>query len=349
MPPDDVVIDDPSVTRVSMRDRPARERATADEPAGPKIDVADDVHGDALDPVTQLADVAESLKQSQAATRAAEARAADAIEQRSRSERELARQRTVTTQSRAAVAASAVESATSQVAAAEAAYMTALENADLAGQVKAQKDLAAATTRQVNAQTELANVKTVGDPTGQGGQMTEPGATTQPRAGDIDPRAQAWIDQHPRFKNDPGYRDAILASHAAATNDGIQPNSAAYFRELDRTAAALDGGGNGGDQMDGNGGQRRENFSGARSGRGGGNSGGTRTVQTALGSVTVGRRSDGTVTLRVDPNKAEDFKEGASICQMDYGEYVYEQVKIAEEQALGGNAGMNSSGERVYR
>lgn len=351
MPPDDLVIDDPSTVRVPMRDRSTRQASRSEEPAGPQIDVSDATGADHQDPESQLADIARSLEESQAAVKAAEARARTEADHRGRAERELARQRTVSTQSRAAVVAGAVETAVSQVAAAEQAYITALENADIPAQVKAQRELAAATTRHVNASAELAQIKaTAGDPTGQGGDMVEPGQQPQPKAGDMDPRAQAWIDRHPRFKGERGYRDAVLKAHADALEDGIQPNTPAYFRELDRVAQTLDGGDNGGDQMNGNGGQRRESFGGARpNGGGGANSGGTRTVQTALGAVTVGRKADGTVTLRVDPGKTEDFREGASICQMDYGEYVYEQVKIAEEQAAGGSAGMNVSGERVYR
>jgi len=145
---------------------------------------------------------------------------------------------------------------------------------------------------------------------------------------------------------------AILAAHGRAVLDGISVDSTAYFRELDRAAAALEGnrGNRDGDQRNGhmpNG----NGFNGAPPGRGdeGDRRGGSGVVNTGLGPVTVGRNSRGEITVNVPKHLLPDFEEGAKITGMKLGDYIYDHVKIAQERAAGGTGGLTMREGETYR
>jgi hypothetical protein len=56
------------------------------------------------------------------------------------------------------------------------------------------------------------------------------------------PKAQAWIDAHPAYKDDPLFRSAAQAADRLLYNAGMNANSDDYFREMSRIMAQTPGG-----------------------------------------------------------------------------------------------------------
>lgn len=266
---------------------------------------------------------------------------------RTRAEREAQRAQVGRQQDRGAVLAAAVEAATSAQAQAEAAVEAARESGDIKAEIAANKALLQATFRLEAANAQLSQAQTRGDPTSSAGSMEQP----QQQA--VSSAAQAWIGRHPRFNSDPHYRATLLAAHGAAVNDGLTPDSPAYFRELDRVAATLEGNDQGGSQVSDNSrpsGSGNQQFSGASPTRGGGGAGGNSSVvRTMLGDVTVTRRPGGKIGVQVPPHLKADFEEGAKISGMQLGDYIYEQVEIARERQGGGTGGLITEEGRTFR
>lgn len=67
------------------------------------------------------------------------------------------------------------------------------------------------------------------------GNVRTGGATVRTPGGVMDnvpPAAKQWMDEHPRFYDDPSYYNHAVAAHSTVTADGIQEGSPAYFRAL---------------------------------------------------------------------------------------------------------------------
>lgn len=255
----------------------------------------------------------------------------------SRATREAQRSGQLGRNARQQAAVTIVESATSEKSSAAQALRAAREAGDIDAELKAQEQLQNAIWRLNEATRDLEAAK--GDPTSAAGNVTEDGqGGRQPIAGDtgVSPATQSWIDRHPRFTSDIGYRQVMLKAHADAITDGITVDSPAYFRHLDEQAAVLDSGGGGGGGMDvgklsgsrplqGN----QQDFGGAPTTRGGSNSGqgGSRVVNSRLGPITVRDRSDGKRILSVPPGLKADFEEGAKVCGMKLADYINDIVE----------------------
>ena len=95
---------------------------------------------------------------------------------------------------------------------------------------------------------------------------------------------------------------------------------------------------------------QRQAFDGAPPTRGTPSSGaGGNTVQTALGPVTVIRGAGGKVSVKVPDHLRSDFEEGARICGMSLGDYIYDQFQCAQIAARGGDNGLRSAEGREGR
>jgi hypothetical protein len=330
---DSITVEAPEARRRS-RERP--ERAMTDAPEVAVLSGDDNAQPDAEQ---ELADARRAIQ-------ARDATLAQEREARTRAEREAARALAGRATDRSAAVAAAVEAATSDQTRARQAMRVARESGDLDAEMKANEELSAATYRAAQAAGELAAMK-AGDPTSAAGQMQQAGQPQQqpqqPQGG-TSAAAQAWIAAHPRFNSDRGYKAAMIAAHTDLVADGVAPDSPAYFRALDEAAATLDGGRT----------QRtepmpepRQSYNGAPPSRGGsGGNGRGGTVQTPLGPVSVTRKSDGNVGVAVAKHLRGNFEEGARISNMNLGDYIYEQVLIAEERQAGGDGGWQQEGER---
>jgi hypothetical protein len=164
--------------------------------------------------------------------------------------------------------------------------------------------------------------------------------------------SQRWISSKPEFNR---HRDALILRHQELLNDGIQPDSRAYFRELDSEYDRLTGGANhrdnnnNGDRSVAGSSNGQRQFDGAppsRGGNGGGSQGGT--VNTLLGPVTV-RTVNGQTFLTIPDHLRADFAEGAKVVGMSLPEYTMEQVNIARERQSGGTGGLIMEEGRTYR
>lgn len=274
------------------------------------------------------------LDESEAARVAAERTASQARDT-------AARERAGRVQERAGAVDAAVAAAKADKTAAQSAIRAAREAGDLDAELAANDKLASANYRLNAGEDEAARIKAFTE--GGGGQGGGNGGGGG-QGSQITPATQRWIDAHPKFKSDKGYNAVAMRAHDQALEDGIAPDSRAYFRALDEAVAKLDGdGGNRreDDMGDQNRGGRRESSEGAPSSRGnGGHGGASRIVKTPLGSLNVTRRSDGKLAIQIPPALRATFEEGAKISKMDLGDYAYEQVKIAGELADGGNGGL---------
>lgn len=292
-------------------------------------------------PEGALADLHKALAEKDKVIKSKDGVINDLSQGKTRVERELQRAAVVRVNDRRVAVSEAISSATSEKNQAVAAKRAAREAGDIEAELKADEALQAASFRLHSANAELASLPKEGDPASAAGRVTDPGA----QGNGVSPQAQAWIDAHPRFNSDKGYRDAMLASHAALLRDGVMEGSPAYFRGLDETAAVLDGTGNGGGgrmgEGGGNGNGKGQPFGGAPPARGGGGGGGGgsggRTVNVRVGPdrlvpVTISRRSDGSIAkIHVPPGDRADLEEGAKICGMALGDYIVDMVENGDK------------------
>lgn len=302
-------------------------------------------------PEEALADAQAALANKDKETEEANARAAAAERTAAQARDQVARERAGRVAERQGAVESAVEAAKADKASAQAAIKAARDAGDLDAEMAANDKLASANFRLLGSQDELDRLKAIAE--GGGGQQQRGDGG----GGDntVSPAAQAWINTHPKFKTDPTYRRAALAAHGQALLDGAIADSPAYFRYLDEAVAKLEGGNRDqrdddmGDQNRDRGG-RRESSEGAPPSRGsGGHGGASKQVKTPLGTLTVSRRSDGKLAIQIPPANRAAFEEGAKICNMNLGDYAYEQVKISDEIAAGGTGGLITEEGSAYR
>lgn len=330
-----------------------RERVLTDlGPITTVEDVGNDTGDGASDPAAQI---------EAANRRAAAAEAALNTERqgRTRAERTAARAVKVGQVERGASLASQVESATTAVEAAKNAYKMARETGDLDAEVKANNDLAMANARLLNANNEFERAKAGGDadPTSAGGDMTDPAGGNADNGPDPDAASRAWVQAHPKMAYDENYKAQLFGEHKRLVADGVKPNSPAYFRALDAKHSEIEGGGRrngnsdyGSDDMNGDQGRQGRGSGGVSPSRGSANGAGPGTVKTLMGPVGVTQKADGSFAVRIlDPSRKADFEEGAKISNMPLGEYILEQVKIAQEREGGGSGGLITTEGVAYR
>lgn len=299
------------------------------------------VDGTTASPEDALEQAHKIIKQRDDQLAAAHQTADQANQQLSRAQRETQRLRQTTATTQTAAVASLVETTKAEQNAAALALKSAKESGDIDAEIKATAQFTAATTRLTNAEAQLAYIKTQGDPTSGAGNVTDPGtdngATRGPTAS-----SQAWIDRHPRFNRDKVYTKAIIRRHEDMLDDGIQVDSAAYFRGLDEEVAKLEGRQT--EDADMNDTDNRGFFSGAppSGAQGGRGTGGGKVRQTPLGPVTVYTKTDGSKTVSVPPHLRADFEEFARINKMELGEYI---LDLAE----GGDGDLITAEGAVYR
>ena len=311
----------------ARRPRAPRERGMTEGTETDDILVGDETTG------TVDASVEEALAEAQRGIVERDRQLAAERDARSRAEREAQRAHAGRQQDRGAAIAATIEAATTAQANAESAKRAAREAGDIDAEIKADKALAQATYRLEQAQAFAAQAQR--DP------VSQAGATQEPQQGAVVSGAAAkWIAAHPRFNTDPDYKGKLMAAHYDLLNDGVQPDSRAYFRELDRVAAELEG--RKVEQP-----QQRpapDQFSGAPPAKGSVAASGGNTIKTAFGPVTVvGRGKD--VTYRVRPEDLPDFQEGAKINGMSLKQYVAEQIASVKSNY----AGLMTEEGRQYR
>lgn len=246
-------------------------------------------------------------------------------------------------QQRGAALAAEAEAATAAASSAERAYASAVESGDAAAQARAMRELSSASAKLDRANDMLQHIKSGGDPTSGGGNVTPP-SPVPPTGGQYTAKTQAWIDSHSKFDTDHAVRGRMFSEHNRLVREGYLADSPAYFRELNRAyedatkeSAVADKGG----------------FTGAPPSRSGGSSGGGRNVVQIpnMGPVTVVYHSNGRVGVSVDPadrTKPGGFEEGARVCHMKLADYVYDLVKIETEKKQGKFTGLITSEGQKY-
>lgn len=333
-----------SVTRRSRSERPERQATHSEE--APAVETA------LVDQISPEEAVADSQRQLEEANRqVADARRAarESENRRIAAERSAQQANTARVTDRVTVVASAVESAKSEQAAARAALRMAREAGDVEAEINATEALSGATYRLSQSTAELEWLKA--NPPQQ--QQTQ-----TPAVAGTDERSQRWLDDHPRYYTDEGYRSTAEGADASAVRAGHPRGSENYIRHIDQIMNRVYGDGH---DKTGNGGQTQVDRgqaprNGGASGavppsRGGGSNAGYKTVDTLFGPVGVRYDSQGRV-VGLKPTSAaqqENFEEGAKttlhkLYEKDPGralsEYILEHIQIGRERAAGENGGL---------
>lgn len=68
----------------------------------------------------------------------------------------------------------------------------------------------------------------------------QPKAPQQRPAQQYAPEAQRWVEEHPRFNEDPVYRGIVMGAHEKAVRDGAAPNSRLYFQMIDQAVSRFE-------------------------------------------------------------------------------------------------------------
>jgi hypothetical protein len=350
-------------TRIPLRDRPQRQAAAegGEKDKTPAITVTEAEPAEPVDPEKHVAEITKSLQNANSTAENEHRRANDEAQRRQRAERENQDLKKFAKTSQHAVVAAAVETTGNELARAKQALVTARGAGDVDGEAKALGDIAAAAALNAHAKQELASLD-VADPTSPAGKMVDPGTqTTQQttrQAPTMDARSQAWVDAHPRFRNDQVYRKAVMDAHNQAINELKIPEfSEAYFAHMDGAAAAIargedptSGADNMTDPTDPKPAPKRgASFQGARPNGNGASPGATKTYKTPISDLTVTTRADGTKTIRVPPTAVAEYKEYAEINGMKYEDYIQGLVGIEEEKGDGRYPGIITTEGGIYK
>lgn len=296
-----------------------------------------------------LADRDAQIAQANAAARAAQTDAA-------RHRDEAARLRARSVSDRRAVLGQAIETADSDLAAARVARRTAREAGDYEAENTAEEQITSALMRKQQAQTDLA---AMGEPTsgattdqpagGNGGQATPPSPVTA-----------KWLNDHPRFYQDPGYQRTAMAVHAQLAQQGITDinNPEAYIQTIEQELTKVygqnhghmpnNGGGAVNDRTDHTSSAAPSRGAGGNGGAGGGNSG-VVTLIHGLGQVRVRDLPNGGMQMSWLPNDGgktrDNMEEGAKLTYPDQfatnpqqaiARYTQRQIEIARDYANSG-------------
>lgn len=126
---------------------------------------------------------------------------------------------------------------------------TAIATAQAAGDHEATADAfdhlaeARATLRDLgNRKAWIAQQKTQQPPPQAQSQAQESGVEVRTPGGSmrVTPQVKAWVDDHPRFANDPTYYNFAIAAAQTATADGIHEGTPAYFRHINSELAKFE-------------------------------------------------------------------------------------------------------------
>jgi hypothetical protein len=356
MPPSDTVELDAGTRAAPTNQQPAA-------PATPAVTLEDGPGRGADADAEALQAAQRALEQANQRATAQEAAARAAHSENARLRDQQARQARASITDRKAVLAQATEAADTDLSRAKMALKAAYDAGDPEAMGAAQEAIASATYRKSQAAGELATIdaRLQAEPTSG---AAAPAGQPQPAAGGYAPdqRARQWMDQHPRFDADPGYKATALALHnEAGQTHGF--GSDAYYNHLNTGLARVYGESHGelpgGQQMQRQDGGNTSSAAPTNRGGGGSQSGSFKAVQTGLGVVNVARNQAGGMRISfADPSVRENMEEGAKICfpgqwakdpQKALAEYVGEQVRIAEERNGGGTAGMVNGDGAIYR
>lgn len=277
---------------------------------------------DAVTPEDALEDTARQLQERDQQLAQARQQAAQAEQRRLQAEAEARKQHAERHQDRQSFFAAEIANAQTEQEAAEQAWQLARDAGDLKAEIQAQKTLAAATQRMVQAQTQLDALKAAPAP-------PQPAAPVQqPTQAGPSEASQKWLNEHPRFFSDNEYRADAIASHHSALLAGHAEGSQSYVDYIDNRMNRLYPS----EQQPSprNDPPPRQNMrdtgsrgDGAPSSRHTGTSHGWKSVEVpTLGTIQYQDRSDGTRGIRfTSRNQQENFMEGAQITERR----VYEQ------------------------
>ena len=346
MPGDTLTLDvgGETVTRTPRSERP--QTVVADAPDDVSVLTGEGNAPDSLEAMLAASEAALAERDRQLAD--TNRRAQQAADEARQARDAAARANQGRVQDRAALVASTIEAASADKASATLALRTARESGDFDAEVKAQEMLASALYRHTQATAELNQMRAGGaqQPVQRDQGQQQPHQPSE--------AAQRWLDSHPRYHTDRAYRAVAVGGHTAALEAGLAAGSQEYVDFIDNLVASVYGPNHGtgdaapitrGQPMQQHQQQPSSTSSAGPSNRGGGGSaaGGGNVVQTLLGPVAVTRRGGQIAQVRLLPrggtDVTEDWKEGATIAGMDLGEYVKEQVLIAEERSAGGTGG----------
>lgn len=348
MPSDTIELDPGTRTQTPAQQQPQ-------QPAAPAVTVEDTPTG--ASDAEALASAQRALEQANQQRDAAQQSAARTQAENAALRDQQARAARDSAVSRKAVLAQAVEAADADLARANQALETAGEAGDWKAVAAAQQQIATATYRKSQASGELATLDARGTP------QPQPTAPQPQGSGYVpDSRARQWMDAHPRFDADPGYKATALALHAEAAQ-AFGAGTDGYYNHLNSGLARVYGDDHGqlpgGQQMPQNQGGSTSTAAPTNRGGGGSQSGTFKAVQTGLGTVNVQRTQGGGMRISFpDASVRENMEEGAKVClpgqwakdpAKALAEYVGEQVRIAEERAGGGSAGHVEGDGRIWR
>jgi hypothetical protein len=149
------------------------------------------------------------------------------------------------------------------------------------------------------------------------------------------PQSKAWVDRHPEFKSDDGFRDWAIAGHARAVQYGCTPDSEAYFNFLDQHAAKY---------------RRAMAPPPAQPAQPAQRPSSARSIPASSmaapssrigGSASIPRgAADAHVVAQRIGVSVDDLRDAAQACKMPFDAYVKEQIAIAQEWAEGRDVGL---------
>jgi hypothetical protein len=192
-----------------------------------------------VSPEEALAEAQEVIQQAEERAQRAEAQAAAASRERdeARTREQSATAETVSARERSIMAD--IDTQKSAASQAEQAIATAQAAGDAVAVAAAFRALASAEAKldRLSGQksffdSERERLKT--QPVQQQAQPVASGYKVSTPGGEMSVNAdvKTWMDQHPRFYNDPGYYSHAITAHSAAVADGYREGSPAYFRSI---------------------------------------------------------------------------------------------------------------------
>lgn len=209
-------------TRRSRAERPAREIHREPDTSV----VIEEDGADSVSPEEALADTTRQLRERDDQLATARRMQREAEQRRAEAER-------VAATTRGSASVTAIEAATAEQSAAEAAYIRAREAGDLAAEIAANKALSAATMRLAAATYEADQLKSQA-PAQQAARQNGPS-----------PAAQAWLDAHPAYHTDRKYRGTAEVAHGEAVRAGMPVGSQEYVDYIDQIMTQEYGAGHG--------------------------------------------------------------------------------------------------------
>lgn len=165
------------------------------------------------------------------AREAAERQANEAINYAKGVQAQLQQQRQNNSLTQKAYATSALDNAENSVASSRRAVTTAYEAGDAEALVKAQEELANNIYHRNQIRDSKQVIESMPDEVEDDYTPANPHAPAKPA---VHPATEDWVSRNSTwFQKDKEMTNYAMAVHMQAINDGIAPNSKAYFREID--------------------------------------------------------------------------------------------------------------------